>query len=127
MSHRCRLLAPLIVVLIALAGLAASGAAGSPSAPATPPAVSSTGPTGPTAGALSATITTCHSDPLLANRYAIFAAQMVAVPGALTMSVNVALEERGPGAGGGFHARLGAGIRRMGQLAAGRGHLHLQP
>ena len=60
---------------------------GSVGAQGTPPVVaaSATGATGPTgpggvAAPLSATVSSCHADPLQANRYAIFAAQMTSLP-----------------------------------------------
>jgi hypothetical protein len=96
-----RLLAPsLAAVLVALALLApgALGASGS-SQPEAQPASGATGPTGPTGPTtpplgLVATLSACHTDPLTANRYAIFASQMTAIPGTRTMTVSFTLEER---------------------------------
>ena len=80
-----RILAPLLVGTIATLALLVPGSVG---AQGTPPvaAASATGATGPTgpggvAQPLSATVSSCHADPLQANRYAIFAAQMTSLPG----------------------------------------------
>jgi hypothetical protein len=91
-----RLLAPLVVCVSALLALvvpAALGAQGTPGVDPAGAAVSSTGPTGATQ-TLSATLTACHSDPLPANRYAIFASQMTSVTATATMAVDFQLEER---------------------------------
>lgn len=85
--------APLTLVVIA----AAQGTAGAALAAA---ATGATGPTG-TGGPLTASLTACHTDPVAANRYAIFASQMDTVPGAVMMSVSFQLEERS-GAGSAF-------------------------
>jgi CARDB len=87
-----RLLLPLLVGLPALLGLLVPGALGAPrvagSSPS--PAPASIVPT----RLLSATLSTCHSDPLAANRYAIFASQMTSIADANTMAVNFQLQER---------------------------------
>jgi hypothetical protein len=97
MIRALRLSASIAAVGAALLALAAVGAQGSP-APAGAVATAATGPSGATgAGApLTATLTACHDDALAANRYAVFASQMVAaaVPGTLTMAVEFNLEER---------------------------------
>ncbi len=97
-----RLLLPLVAASIALPAFVvpgALGAQGTPGASPSPASASSTGPTGATGdtvppATLSASLTACHSDPLAANRYAIFASQMVSVPRTATMAVNFQLEER---------------------------------
>jgi hypothetical protein len=97
-----RILTPLVVASIAALALLVPGTVG---AQGTPPvaAASATGPTGPTgpggvAQPLSASVSACHADPLEANRYAIFAAQMTSVPGTRTMAVDFELQERNAGA-----------------------------
>ncbi len=97
-----RILAPLLVGTIATLALLVPGSVG---AQGTPPvaAASATGATGPTgpggvAQPLSATVSSCHADPLQANRYAIFAAQMTSLPGTRTMAVEFELQERDAGA-----------------------------
>lgn len=97
-----RILAPLLVGTIATLALLVPGSVG---AQGTPPVVaaSATGATGPTgpggvAAPLSATVSSCHADPLQANRYAIFAAQMTSLPGTRTMAVEFELQERDAGA-----------------------------
>lgn len=85
-----RLLVPLLAVAIALPALLAPGAFGATTAPSAG-ATGSTGTTG--AGGLVATLSACHTDPLTANRYATFAAQMTQVSGARTMAVSFVLEE----------------------------------
>jgi hypothetical protein len=96
-----RLLAPPLVAATALLAIVVPGALGAQTtptaasataAPATA-AVTTTSPTGATQ-TLSATVTSCHNDPLPANRYAIFASQMTSVTGTLTMAVNFQLQER---------------------------------
>ena len=103
-----RLLAPLLVGATTLLAIVVPGALGAqttattgPAAAAAPAtaAVTATSPTGATQ-TLSATLTSCHNDPLPANRYAIFASQMTSVTGTITMAVNFQLEERkAPAAG----------------------------
>ena len=91
-----RLLAPPLVGATALLSLLVPGALGAQGAAGAAPssaAVSSTGPTGATQ-TLSATLTSCHSDPLAANRYAIFASQMTSVAATATMAVDFQLQER---------------------------------
>jgi len=96
------LLAPTSAGLVLLAALAvpvALGAQGGGAAAGGPvAATSATGATGSTAPAgsapLVATLTACHSDPLAANRYAIFASQMTAIAGSSTMAVDFQLQER---------------------------------
>jgi hypothetical protein len=91
-----RLLPPLVAALIALLALVVPGALGAqgvPAASAAPVAVSSTSLTGATR-LLSAALSACHSDPLQANRYAIFASQMTSIPQTNTMAVNFQLQER---------------------------------
>lgn len=90
-----RLLAPLLLGATTLA-VVVPGALGAPAVPtagAGTAAVTSTSPTGATQ-TLSSTLTACHTDPLPANRYAIFASQMTSVTGTVTMAVNFQLEER---------------------------------
>lgn len=93
-----KLLAPTSAGLLLLSALAvpvAFGAQGSGGAPAaTAAAIGATGPTAPVSVALAATLTDCHSDPLAANRYAIFASQMTAIAGSSTMAVDFQLQER---------------------------------
>jgi hypothetical protein len=98
-----RLLAPLVVVMIASLALIAPGAVGAKGTPivvggATGP-TGSTGPTGQPQ-TLSASVTACHADPLQANRYAIFAAQLTSVTSTRTMAVEFSLQERSASAGG---------------------------
>lgn len=93
MKHTSRLFAGLagaIAVLVTLVGVAAAD--GAPGIAAAAGTTGSTGSTG--AGPLTASLSACHTDPLVANRYAIFASQMDAVPGTLTMSVSFELLER---------------------------------
>ena len=86
--------------------LAASVAQGSSPTPAV--AAGATGPSGATGPvvaptALTASLSSCHTDAAPSSRYAIFASQTTAaaVRGTVEMSVDFVLEERG-GAGGGF-------------------------
>jgi hypothetical protein len=102
MSRTRRLLAPLLIGPSALMIIVVLGALGAQSASASAPsgtAASSTGPAGATQ-TLSATLTACHGDPAAVNRYAIFASQMTAIPGAVTMAVNFQLDERKGSAAG---------------------------
>jgi hypothetical protein len=91
-----RLLVPLLAgALVALTLLVP----GSVAAKGTPVVGGVTGPTGPTGPSgslqtLTASVTACHADPLQANRYAIFAAQLTAIPNTRTMSVEFSLQER---------------------------------
>ena len=109
MKHTRRLFAglaaaiavPLTLVVVA----AAQGAAGAAIAAG---ATGSTGTTG-TGGPLTASLTACHTDPVAANRYAIFASQMDTVPGAVMMSVSFQLQERS-GAGSAFTAVAAPGF-----------------
>jgi hypothetical protein len=96
-----RLLAPLLVGATTLLAIVVPGALGAQTTAAAAPAtaaVTATSPTGATQ-TLSATLTSCHNDPLPANRYAIFASQMTSVTGTITMAVNFQLEERKATAG----------------------------
>jgi hypothetical protein len=101
-----RLLVPLLAAMIALPALLAPGAFGAGAAAAAHPtgATGASGATGSTGSAgstgLVATLSACHTDPLTANRYAIFASQMTAVPGSRTMAVSFVLEEHGAKASG---------------------------
>jgi len=119
-----RLLAPCLAVSLVLPALLAPGAfgaAGVARAGATG-ASGSTGSTGSTgSGELVATLSACHTDPLTANRYAIFASQMAQVPGSRTMAVSFALQERNskassfatvpaPGFGAWVSSQVGVGI-----------------
>lgn len=98
-----RSLLPLLAGAIAALALVVPGALGA-QGPAgnTAVASSATGPTGATGPSvpptlLVASVTSCHGDPLVANRYAIFASQMTAVPATRTMAVNFELQERTAG------------------------------
>jgi hypothetical protein len=96
MTSTRRLLASVVVCVsapLALVVPAALAAPGTPGAAPAGAAVSTTGPSGATP-TLSATLTACHSDPLPANRYAIFASQMTSVTATVTMAVDFQLEER---------------------------------
>ena len=105
MNHSRRLSAALagaIAVPLTLVLVAAAQGAGGAAAAFAAGATGSTGSTG--AGTpVTASLTACHTDPLAANRYAIFASQMDAVPGTVTMSVSFQLQERS-GAGSAFTA-----------------------
>lgn len=94
--------AALCALTLALAASAAQGS--SPTAALASGATGASGPTGPSApaGALQASLSTCHTDAAPANRYAIFASQTTAtaVRGTVEMSVDFVLEERGAGSGG---------------------------
>ena len=81
-----------MIVLPALFAPGAFGAGASVATSATGPSGSS-GPAGSTG--LVAKLSACHADPLTANRYAIFAAQMTQIPGTRTMAISLLLEERG--------------------------------
>ena len=80
--------------MIVLPALLAPGAFGAAAVVAT----SATGPSGATgpggSSGLVAKLSSCHTDPLTANRYAIFASQMTQVPGTRTMAVSFVLQER---------------------------------
>jgi len=97
MARFRRLLAPLLTGMIVLPALLAPGAFGA-GAGAQVAATSATGPSGSTgstgSSGLVAKLSACHTDPLTANRYAIFASQMTQVPGTRTMAVSFLLEER---------------------------------
>jgi hypothetical protein len=124
MNRFRRLLAPFLVASIALPALLAPGAFGAAGAARTGAtgssgATGSTGSTGTTG--LIATLSACHTDPLTANRYAVFASQMTAVAGSRTMAVSFVLEERGakassfsavpaPGFGAWVSSQAGVGI-----------------
>src|ERR1700689_2249350 len=92
--------------MIVLPGLLAPGAFGAGAAAAAHPsgATGASGATGSTGSAgstgLVATLSACHTDPLTANRYAIFASQMTAVAGTRTMAVSFLLQEHGAKAAG---------------------------
>jgi hypothetical protein len=89
-----RLLPPLLVGVPVLLALLVPGALGAPRVPGgSPTSASSPATTVPTRQ-LSATLSACHSDPLAANRYAIFASQMTSIPDTNTMAVNFQLQER---------------------------------
>lgn len=104
MTRTIRLLAPPAAVCAAVLALAAAGAQGSAPPPPGGGAVtaSATGPSGATGATapLTAALSACHTDPVPANRYAIFASQMLAapVPGTLEMAVDFDLQERAVGA-----------------------------
>jgi hypothetical protein len=106
-----------------LAVTAAEGSQPSPSAVAASGSTSPTGSTGATGPAqpLTASVSACHTDTSAGARYAIFAAQMTAVPGTITMSVDFQLQERAadghfaavpaaPGFGVWVTSRRGVGI-----------------
>jgi len=90
-------------VLVLLAAAAAQGSSSTPTVAAG--ATGASGATGPGVPGtpLQASLSACHTDVAPANRYAIFASQMIAsaARGTVDMSVEFVLEERG-GAGGGF-------------------------
>jgi len=96
MSLTRRLLAPLFVGATTLLAIVVPGALGAQTTAAPGAATAAVGATSPTGATqtLSATLTACHTDPLPANRYAIFASQMTSVTGTVTMAVNFQLEER---------------------------------
>jgi hypothetical protein len=124
MNRFRRLLLPFLAASIVLPALLAPGAfaaAGAARAGATGAsgATGSTGSTG-TSG-LTASLSACHTDPLTANRYAIFASQMTAVAGSRTMAVSFILQERSskasafssvtaPGFGAWVSSQAGVGI-----------------
>jgi CARDB protein len=81
---------PAIILTAACAILATTAAAGAVPAPA---------PT-PTPGRVAATLTTCHVSAELADRYATFAAQMVATPATQEMSLRLQLYEHTAGTPG---------------------------
>jgi hypothetical protein len=93
--NRCRrLLIPLLAAAIVVPAMMAPGAFGAAAAARTG-VTGSSGSTGSTGAAgLVATLSACHTDPLTANRYAVFASQMTQVPGSRTMSVSFVLQER---------------------------------
>lgn len=103
MARSRRLLAPLLAAMIVLPALLAPGAFGA-AASSRVAATSATGPSGSTgsvgATGLVAKLTACHTDPLTANRYAIFASQMTQLPGTRTMAVSFLLQERSAKASG---------------------------
>jgi hypothetical protein len=100
MSRHRRLLLPLLAAAIVAPAMLAPGAFGAAAAARTG-ATGSSGSTGSTGAAgLVATLSACHTDPLTANRYAVFASQMTQVPGSRTMSVSFVLEERSSSASG---------------------------
>ena len=91
-----RLLVPLLRGATALLALLVPGALGAQGAAGADPS-SRRSPRPCPRGAvqtLSAALSACHSDPLPANRYAIFASQMTSVPDTYTMAVNFQLLER---------------------------------
>jgi hypothetical protein len=97
MPRSRRILAPLLAALIVLPALLAPGAFGAAAAirPATTSVTGPSGATGPGGSTgLVAKLSACHTDPLTANRYAIFASQMTQVPGTRTMAVSFVLQER---------------------------------
>ena len=93
-----RLLAPLLVGALVALTLLAPGSVAAKGTPLVGP-TGATGPTGPTGSlqTVTASVLACHADPLQANRYAIFAAQLTAVPDTRTMSVEFSLQERSAG------------------------------
>jgi hypothetical protein len=97
-----RILGPLLVGTVATLALLVPGSVGAQGTPpvVTASATGATGPTGPggVAAPLSATVSSCHADPLQANRFAIFAAQMTSLPGTRTMAVEFELQDRDAGA-----------------------------
>ncbi|HWH12243.1 MAG TPA: hypothetical protein VG165_14040 [Solirubrobacteraceae bacterium] len=89
-------------ILLAAATIAAAAGLGGAALPAlaeTPPTTVSPTPT-PVPGKTTASLAACHTAADLLDRYATFAAQMVATPGTQQMSLRLALYERTPGAGG---------------------------
>jgi CARDB len=101
------LVAAVSAASLVLAVGVAEGSQPPPSAVAASGSTSPTGSTGATGPAqpLSASLAACHTDASPGNRYATFAAQMTAVPGTVTMSVEFILEQR---SGGRFAAVSGA-------------------
>lgn len=91
-----RSLAPLLLAALATIALAVPGSVGATGTPIVVGATGSSGSTGPTGPqpVLTANVTSCHADPLQANRYAIFASQMTSIAGTRTMSVDFELQER---------------------------------
>jgi hypothetical protein len=90
-----------MVVSLALIAPGAVGAKGRPIVVG----ATTTGPTGATGSTgqpqtLTASVTACHADSLQANRYAIFAAELMSVTNTRTMSVQFSLQERSAGSGG---------------------------
>ncbi|HEX4034018.1 MAG TPA: CARDB domain-containing protein [Solirubrobacteraceae bacterium] len=117
-----RLLLPLMAAAVVLVAMLAPGAFG---AQATAAKTGPTGPSGTTGSTgvtgLVATVSACHTDPVQANRYAIFQSQMTAVPGTRTMAVSFVLQvehsRKGgfatvtvPGFGGWVRSQPGVGI-----------------
>jgi CARDB len=100
MAKLRRLLLPLLAGIIVIPALFAPGAFGAAESARAGAATTAgaTGPTGATGSGgttgLVATLNACHTDPLTANRYAIFASQMSQVPGTRTMAVSFLLQER---------------------------------
>jgi CARDB len=95
--HRPAVLAALATT-VALAGLAAGGGAAS----ATTTAAVAAAPGQAPAGKPTASLSTCHVAADLSDRYAIFAAQMVATPATQQMSLRLGLYEHTPG-NAGYH------------------------
>jgi hypothetical protein len=91
-----RVIGPLVVGVIATLALVAPGSVGAIGKPIVVGATGSSGATGPTGTPqiLTASVTSCHADPLQGNRYAIFASQMTSVPSTRIMSVNFELQVR---------------------------------
>lgn len=92
------IVAPALLAPGAFGAVGATDAAHATGATGASGATGSTGPSGSTG--LVATLNACHADPLTANRYAIFASQMTAVPGSRTMAVSFVLQERSAKASG---------------------------
>lgn len=122
--------------VIAVLGLAAAGAQGSSlpggasAAASTAGATGATGASGPSSpsGPLSALLIACHTDPVAANRYAIFESQTVAadVPGTVVMSVDLQLQARTTSSGA-FVALKAPGFDRWTSSQPGVGILTDRP